>query len=521
MRKNDTVLQVVPAIQQKSTIARRNSMRHENKTLHKNRSNNKKKTVKFSHYLNPTHAPSPLPDVAPLSIPKKKAGTVRLIYENFNGLCPWQPHNDRLTLIKSLLRQMSTDCYLGVECRANWDMLPTKQHLQQIFASDTPTHVVTSHNTHEKVTRAQDGGTAILTFDKLAISISESTTDSLGRWSSITITNRHNQTIHIMVAYQAPKQQNKHLYASYNQQKRYFKNRGDTRCPNDIFRHDLDNILTNWKNQGHSIILFLDGNENLQRGKIKDLLAKHKMHDAVNNYTGMPGPATFFRGSKQIDGVFTTYDIPCTYAAFLPLNSLIGDHRGIMIDIPEKFLYGEEVQHISRPQGRRLQCGRSDVKSKYNQKLTQQLLVHKIPQKIQHLCSPYYDNHIDEAKQLQESIDRTKRDAMRNAESKCRKFGMGNVPYSPNVLIWKNKRDFWTLVIRFKKGTKISRSLIKRRARSLNIYAPLSSSLTAAISARNECAKEFTRLVWGCMDYRMHLFETTHNRLLTDNNQQR
>ena len=35
---------------------------------------------------------------------------------------------------------------------------------------------------------------------------------------------------------------------------------------------------------------------------------------------------------------------------------------------------------------------------------------------------------------LQESIDKVKRDAIRHVESKCRKYGMGNVPFSPQVL---------------------------------------------------------------------------------------
>ena len=66
---------------------------------------------------------------------------------------------------------------------------------------------------------------------------------------------------------------------------------------------------------------------------------------------------------------------------------------------------------------------------------------------------------------------------------------MGNVPFSPNILIWKNRRDFWSLVIRHLKGHKVNRSIIKRRAKELNIIAPLSSTLDSARKARDFCAK--------------------------------
>ena len=106
---------------------------------------------------------------------------------------------------------------------------------------------------------------------------------------------------------------------------------------------------------------------------------------------------------------------------------------------------------------------------------------------------PYYCHHKLEAKSLQESIDKVKMEAMHYAESKCRKYGMGNVPFSPKVLIWKNRHDFWSLVIRFHKGHKVSRSVIKRRAKEYGIVAPLSGNLASACSARHKCAQEYLR----------------------------
>ena len=83
---------------------------------------------------------------------------------------------------------------------------------------------------------------------------------------------------------------------------------------------------------------------------------------------------------------------------------------------------------------------------------------------------------------------------MIHAEKKCRKLGLGMVPYSPVVLIWKNLRDVWSLVIRFHKGYKINSAIIKRKAKKSNIISPLSSTLESATATKQKCATEFERL---------------------------
>ena len=134
------------------------------------------------------------------------------------------------------------------------------------------------------------------------------------------------------------------------------------------------------------------------------------------------------------------------------------------------------------------------VRNKYNKKLTKQLVNHKIPRKIQQLCSRYYIENPEEGNTLQEDVDRIKKESMKHAEKKCRKIGMGAVPYSPSVLIWKNRRDLWSMVIRFHQGRAINRALIKQKAKKFDIIAPLSSTLESATAAKQKCAAEFERI---------------------------
>ena len=73
------------------------------------------------------------------------------------------------------------------------------------------------------------------------------------------------------------------------------------------------------------------------------------MRDLVKSCTGQPGPATFHTGSKQIDGCFVTNNVDCYHAEFLPLWAIMGDHRGILIDVPEQVLYGEQKFKSTQP----------------------------------------------------------------------------------------------------------------------------------------------------------------------------
>lgn len=58
---------------------------------------------------------------------------------------------------------------------------------------------------------------------------------------------------------------------------------------------------------------------------------------------------------------------------YLPLWSIM-DHRGIIVDIPDQVLYGEQLLQITHSPGRRLQCNKSAVKSKYNNKIIKDLI---------------------------------------------------------------------------------------------------------------------------------------------------
>ena len=78
------------------------------------------------------------------------------------------------------------------------------------------------------------------------------------------------------------------------------------------------------------------------------------MIEAMGNYTGQQLGATFFRGSKPIDGVWVTSDVQVTGACVMPAGYGIGDHRLFVVDFLTSSLVGMSPPKIVRAAARRL-----------------------------------------------------------------------------------------------------------------------------------------------------------------------
>ncbi len=65
------------------------------------------------------------------------------------------------------------------------------------------------------------------------------------------------------------------------------------------------------------------------------------MVKAVGAYTGKKIGATYFRGTKPIDGIWTTPYITIANACVMPARYGIGDHWLFIVDIQTSLLVGE------------------------------------------------------------------------------------------------------------------------------------------------------------------------------------
>ena len=98
------------------------------------------------------------------------------------------------------------------------------------------------------------------------------------------------------------------------------------------------------------------------------------------------------------------------------LHSGLGDHRAIVIDIPDRVLFDEQRLKIVHPAARKLKCNNSVIVAIYIKELMTQLKRHKIPEKMQQLIDIATTSLSEAFLQLQEQIDRVKIDCMVSVE---------------------------------------------------------------------------------------------------------
>jgi hypothetical protein len=101
----------------------------------------------------------------------------------------------------------------------------------------------------------------------------------------------------------------------------------------------------------------MDHNEHVIQGNLGKALADRDgldLWEADLQHTGDSPGATFFRGSKPIDGIWISSDIDISNVCVIPFGYDVGDHCAFILDIPIESLVGINPVKIGRPASRQL-----------------------------------------------------------------------------------------------------------------------------------------------------------------------
>jgi hypothetical protein len=95
--------------------------------------------------------------------------------------------------------------------------------------------------------------------------------------------------------------------------------------------------------------------------------ARLGMNEAVLRHTGTCTGATLFRGSKSIDGLWTTSNIVIPNVCMMPFGYGIGDHRMFVLNVTLESFIGSTPTKVVRPAARQLnrkipQCSKAYIK---------------------------------------------------------------------------------------------------------------------------------------------------------------
>ena len=129
----------------------------------------------------------------------------------------------------------------------------------------------------------------------------------------------------------------------------------------------------------------MDANEDIYKKSTGKALVGNKdlcMEEAVGDLTGKKVGATFFRGKKPIDGIWTTADVVITGACVMPAGFGIGDHRLFVLDFLTSSLVGHDPPKIVRAAARRLNTQIPSAEKNYLERFEDLIIEHKIVERV-------------------------------------------------------------------------------------------------------------------------------------------
>ena len=280
----------------------------------------------------------------------------------------------------------------------------------------------------------------------------------LGRWAWTRYRGRQGINLRIVVAYR-PVLNTTGPLSVWNQQKAYFENVDDDRCPREAFTDDLCKEVVSWMEAGDQVVLGMDANEDVRYSSLSLKLRTLGMEEAIIKQHGRNGPATYARGSCPIDGLFvsrTLQECRCGYKPF------VWDHRLLWIDIPITIAFGNIIPPSVKARSRRLKLNDPRIVDKYQELYRNFLSEHALLYAATELdkVSSYPASWA--MKRRYDSLDDLRTKGMMLADKNCRRVCMGVKQWSPDYQGLREKVALWRLVVKKLSGGSVHSRLLIR-----------------------------------------------------------
>jgi hypothetical protein len=241
---------------------------------------------------------------------------------------------------------------------------------------------------------------------------------------------------------------------TYQQQRQYFTTKKkDLTSLLVLFRKHLVKQIKEWRKAGERIILFMDHNKHVINGPLGKQLADKEgldLHEAIVQHRGTSPGATFFCGSKPIDGMWVSSNLEISNTCMMLFGYGIGDHRTFILDIPIESLVGVDPVKIVWPVGRRLNSRLPGCSQLYINSLKRNITRHQL---LERLFEAHTGNYSDEERAHRVTIiEKEGKAYMWRAEKICRKIKCCQIPFSPKAAIWIRRVQVYYSLLRYHKG---------------------------------------------------------------------
>jgi len=425
----------------------------------------------------------------------KGEGIFRLVGENSNGFNNKINGNEKLEKAVELRKELDADGALYVEHRLNLKHKDNKNSFKQMFQREDTVKAIAGHNVHEGIKkgvgRVQEGGTACVAFGESTAYIKSRIKDDtgLGRFCGFRFCGSNGYSTAIISAYNPCKNNRPESGTTYQQHRRYFiMKKNDRTCPLKLFRRDLEALLKKHREAGDKIILFMDHNENIYSDPLGKMLADPEgmaMKEAIYDFTEEKLGATFFRGSRPIDGLWVTQDIDISNACVMPVGYGVGDHRLFVIDIPLICLVGEDPIKVVPASARRLNCRLPYCEENYIEDLEGNIIQHRLIERLKEAHTK--SSTFEEVAEKVIKIDTEGEQYMKHAEKICRKLKSCKIPFSPEASIWLRRVQVYNSLLKLHKGKIRNKGNLKRSARRCGIERAFSLSVEEILVKLKHC----------------------------------
>jgi hypothetical protein len=185
-------------------------------------------------------------------------------------------------------------------------------------------------------------------------------------------------------------------------------------------------------------------------------------------------PNTHIRGSRPIDGIWTTPDITVTAVKWLPFSESPGDHQACLFDVSMQSVLGTSEKRIVYPACRRLISSNPSCVAKYEASMREQFKLHKIEERMARLDDETLAMTVmpPEYQVCHNCIDNQVTEIQIYSEKGCRHIYRPDCPFTIEYSVWHKRACILKQMQRMIEGRVRQPGLLCQQARKFGIMKP-------------------------------------------------
>ena len=401
---------------------------------------------------------------------------IRICFGNVNNIGQHRESYKSLQL-KEVIDRKDIDLMCMAEMGVNWSKIAQRDNIWERTRNwFEDIRIAASFHTKDPMARrCQYGGTAMIAVNSLVAKINQTGYDpsGLGRWSWILMRGKRDTITRIITAYCPVKPS---ISGTTGQHTVYAQHlRVSSRDPIEAFWQDLGTAIDEWSHNEEQLIICGDWNTSVVGADITAFMGSRGLSEVITARHGTNPPATYNRGSKSIDGIFTSAPFLGVRGGYLEYGTTPGDHRGLWIDVPQETLMGFRMSDIPTSSIRRLQVTDPNSRKAYQEKSHALFIRHNIYGRILEIRNNASNPMTHQWGLKFNALDKEMEKYMKLAASKCRKIKVGGKTWSLKLQKARRTINLWKLVIQRLKGCNVHARTIIRARKRVNIKKSLVS----------------------------------------------